>query len=175
MIAAATRSTSSSRGGCGTSKSRSKNLHSVWDNCLLEAGLFERVRKGKGFKKTWGKNTITYQAVNGLALNTSYAEAKSFVRSAPWEWAAESYKITIDPKTLYCVQVGNTCQYSATVASLPKDGKKRLQPIDQAYLTAFAPIAENRVTKAGFRLAHLLNQALDPNYKEPIQKKGQKP
>ena len=40
-----------SLGRCGRAASRPDNLHAVWDNCLLEAGLFERVRQRADFKK----------------------------------------------------------------------------------------------------------------------------
>ncbi|MBP8672354.1 MAG: S1/P1 nuclease [Sphingobium sp.] len=47
-------------GKCGTSPYRVENLHAVWDNCLLEAGIFERVRKRADFKKSWGPRVRTY-------------------------------------------------------------------------------------------------------------------
>ena len=58
---------------------------------------------------------------------------------------------------LYCVQVGPSCQYTATMPTLPNESKMRTQKIDQAYLKNFERLAEERVKKAGFRLAHLLN------------------
>jgi hypothetical protein len=163
------------KGKCGTSSYRVENLHGVWDNCLLEAGLFERVRKRADFKKTWSKNTITYRAVDTLQARTSLAEEKSFVGSQPWQWAAESYEITLRPKVRYCVKVNDACQYSPTMATLPHAGPKRLEKLDQAYLAAFERIAEERVRKAGFRLAHMLNAALDPAYTEPVRNSTQKP
>jgi hypothetical protein len=163
------------QGRCGKSSYRVENLHGVWDNCLLEAGLFERVRKRPEFKKTWSKNTITYRAVDALQAQTSLAEEKSFVGSEPWEWAAESYQITLNPDVLYCVKVGEVCQYSPTQEMLPNNGSKRLQQLDQAYLATFERIAEERVKRAGFRLAHFLNLALDPKYTEPVQNSTQKP
>ena len=163
------------KGRCGGSSYRVANLHGMWDNCLLEAGLFERVRKRSDFKKTWSKNTITYRAVDTLQAQTSLAEEKSFVGAKPWEWAAESYGITLTPDVRYCVRVGSMCQYSPTIATLPDKKSKRLDQLDQAYLTRFERIAEEKVKKAGFRLAHLLNLALDPSYTAPIQNSMQKP
>jgi hypothetical protein len=61
------------------------------------------------------------------------------------------------------------------MATLPSRGPKRLQNLDQNYLAAFERLAEERVKKAGFRLAHLLNLALDSGYTEPIQNSMQKP
>jgi hypothetical protein len=163
------------RGRCGKSSYRVKNLHGLWDNCLLEAGLFERVRNGPGFKKKWSKNTITYRAVDTLQAQTSLAEEKSFVGTEPWEWAAESYKVTLDPEVLYCVKVGEICRYSSTQTTLPDNGSKRVQQLDQAYLARFERVAEEKVKRAGFRLAHLLNMALDPGYTEPVRNSTQKP
>jgi len=160
-------------GKCGKSSYRVENLHGVWDNCLLEAGLFERVRKRADFKKTWSKNTITYRAVDTLKAKTSLTAEKSFVGTEPFEWAAESYKITLNPDVRYCVKVGQACQYSETMATLPHNGPKRLQQLDQGYLARFERLAEERVTKAGFRLAHLLNSALDPSYTGPVQNSTQ--
>jgi len=163
------------QGQCGTSGFGASKLHGLWDSCLLDAGLFERVRKQKEFKKTWGPNTITYRAVATLQAQTSHTEEKSLVGSQPWEWAAESYAITLRPEVLYCVQAGSSCQYTATMPTLPSESKMRTQKIDQAYLKSFERLAEERVKKAGFRLAHLLNQALDPAYTVPIQNSTQKP
>jgi len=162
-------------GKCGKSSYRAKNLHGVWDNCLLEAGLFERVRMRADFKKSWSRNTITYRAVDTLQARTTLTEEKSLVQSEPWQWAAESYKITLDPAVLYCFKVGDVCQYSQTQATRPTTGPKRLQNLNQAYLAAFKGAAEDRVKKAGFRLAHLLNLALDPGYTVPIQNSTQRP
>lgn len=162
-------------GKCGSSSYPVKNLHGVWDNCLLEAGLFERVRRRADFKKTWSRFTITYRAVDTLQARTGLEAEKSFVKSQPFEWAQESYKITIDPETLYCTKVGNACQYSKDMASLPKDGKMRLQPLDQKYLAKFKDVVEERVKLGGFRLAHLINQALDPAYTEPVRNSTQGP
>ncbi len=43
----------------------------------------------------------------------------------------------------------------------------RRERIDQIYLDAFSGVAEERARLGGFRLAHLLNQALDPTYAGP--------
>jgi hypothetical protein len=162
-------------GGCGTSKYHPDNLHAVWDNCLLEAGLFERVRQRADFKKTWGPRTITYRAVDTLQANTTLAEERSLVGIDPRPWADESYQITLDPRVLYCTRVANECRYSPTVVRLEPGGQKRLQQIDQAYLGSFEKVAQERVKRAGFRLAHLLNLALDPGYTQPVQNSTQRP
>jgi len=162
------------KGKCGTASVRPDKLHAVWDNCLLEAGLFERVRQRGDFKKGWSKNTITYRAVDTLQANTTLAEERAMVEGDPSAWAQESYQITLDPGVLYCVKVGESCNYSATQPMLAKyTDPKREQPISQAYLARYAPIAQDRVTRAGYRLAHLINSALDPAYTGPVRNRTQ--
>ena len=39
--------------------------------------------------------------------------------------------------------------------------------VNQAHLAVFAPVADERVRKGGFRLGRLLNQALGPQYSVP--------
>jgi S1/P1 Nuclease len=162
-------------GRCGRSSYRVKDLHGMWDNCLLEAGLFERVRRRADFKSTWSKHTITYRAVDTLQANTTLTEEKSLVGTDPWRWANESYEITLKPEVLYCTVVGNACQYSPTMVSLPQGGEQRRQQLDQTYLASFERVAEDRVRRAGFRLAHIVNLALDPAYTEPVQNSTQGP
>jgi hypothetical protein len=162
-------------GKCGTSRYRVENLHGVWDNCLLEAGLFERVRKRADFKRTWSKNTITYRAVDTLQVNTSLTDEKALVGTDPWKWANESYQITLTPEALYCIKIGNACHYSETELTHPNNGEKRLVKLKQSYLATFERLAEERVKKAGFRLAHMVNLALDPNYTSPVQNSTQRP
>lgn len=157
----------SCKGNCGP-RSRPKNLHSVWDNCLLEAELFERVRQRADFKASWKPRTITYRAVDSLMANTSLAQERQMVGGTPWQWAAESYAITRRPDVRYCTMLAATCRYSAD-AEVHSDGEPdRRERIDQAYLDAFSGTAEKRVRLAGYRLAHVLNQALDPGYAGPV-------
>jgi hypothetical protein len=155
------------RGGCGTSDYRAGNLHAVWDNCLLQSGLFERVRRRADFKSTWGDRTITYRAVDTILANTTLDQRRAFIRIPMQQWAAESFEITRRPDVRYCIQVGGNCQYSETQLVFVGGQTPRRVLIDDAYRNAFKDVAEERVTKAGFRLAHLINQALDPQYVGP--------
>jgi len=164
------------KGRCGrASGAKPENLHSVWDNCLLNAGMFERVRERADFKKSWSRNTITYRAVDTLLINTTLTEEKSMVGNDFASWANESYQVAIDPGSLYCIRVGPRCNYSDTKEEYRSSDSKRSVEISQDYLAAFDRIAEDRVRKAGFRLAHLMNIALDPGYREPIQNSTQSP
>jgi hypothetical protein len=154
-------------GKCGSSKYRVSNLHGVWDNCLLQAGLFERVRKRDDYKPSWGERTVTYRAVDTLMANTSAAEERSMIQGSLVDWANESYAITRDPLVKYCELKSGVCRYSTDLEVLPDKGTPRTQELTQAYLVRYQGVAEDRVRLAGFRLAHLLNDALDPNYDGP--------
>ncbi|WP_075289797.1 S1/P1 nuclease [Pararhizobium arenae] len=156
-------------GGCGTSSYRPGNLHAVWDGCLLEAGLFQKVRNRADFKASWGRRTITYRAVDTLLANTSLIDEQQMVGTDPAIWANESFEITLRPEVQYCVKVGASCNYSDSQVTLGENDEERTVVADQAYRMAFAPIAEDRVRNAGFRLAHILNIALDPSYQGPVK------
>lgn len=155
-------------GKCGSSKYRVSNLHGVWDNCLLQAGLFERVRERVDYKPSWGERTITYRAVDTLLANTSVTEEKAIVQGGLVDWANESYAITREPGVMYCQLQNGVCRYSADLEALPAQGAPRTQQLTQAYLAKYQGVARERVRLAGFRLAHLLNVALDPNYTGPM-------
>lgn len=162
-------------GQCGFSSNKAKNLHGVWDNCLLESGLFKRVRMRSDYKPSWNKKTITYRAVDTLLINTTLSEEKLIVASEPSEWANESFKITTNADVKYCVLKNGNCQYSDQQVEFETKKARRQLNIDQSYLSDFERIAEDRVRLAGFRLAHMLNLALDSNYTIPIQNSTQRP
>lgn len=156
-------------GGCGTSSYRPRNLHAVWDGCLLEAGLFQKVRNRADFKASWGRRTITYRAVDTLLANTRLSDEQQLVGTDPAAWANESFQITLQSTVRYCFKVGSSCNYSDNQVTLGATDEERTVVADQSYRDEFAPIAEDRVRKAGFRLAHLLNIALDPTYQGPAR------
>lgn len=159
-------------GKCGVGSTgnpyRPGSFHAVWDNCLLENGIFQRVRERTDYRPNWSRRTITYRAVDTLDANTSIAEKQQFVATAPWQWAAESYEIARRPAVQYCVMAGGSCRYSAELATLPDGGQPKKVRVDAAYLNAFKDVAGERVRRAGIRLAHLVNDALDPAYTKPV-------
>lgn len=161
-------------GKCGTARRKPRNLHAMWDFCLLESGLFEQVRQSANFRPEWSKNTITYRAVDLLQDATSHQEEKEIVQGSSWEWANESFEITLTSNVLYCEMKDGVCHYSS--ASEEYDGgSERKLDLDQSYLLQFEDIASERARFAGLRLAHLINTALDPAYSEPIQNSTQPP
>lgn len=159
------------QGKCGIGATgnpyRPGSLHAVWDNCLLENGIFQRVRERADYKPNWSRRTITYRAVDTLVANTTVAEQRDFVGTEPWQWAAESYVLARQPSAQYCVVGAGGCQYTATMVTLPQGGQEKGVRVDAAYLAAHKDIAGERVKRAGIRLAHLVNLSLDPVYGAP--------
>lgn len=153
--------------GGGGNPYRPGSLHAVWDNCLLENGIFQRVRERADYNPNWSRRTITYRAVDTLDANTSVAERRQWVATEPFRWAAESYAIVKQPGVQYCVIASASCQYSATMPVLPEGKPEKKVVVDAAYLGQFKDVAGERVRMAGIRLAHLVNSALDPAYTGP--------
>jgi hypothetical protein len=77
------------------------------------------------------------------------AKIESWTRSAPMDWANESFAIAEQAQTKYCILQGASCDQ-------PSDKVK----IDAAYVAANTPIVKEQLQKAGVRLAHLLDTAL---------------
>jgi hypothetical protein len=160
-------------GGCGHFGYRAENLHGVWDNCILHSGTFGRVYQRADYKNTWSRFTVIYRAADTLQANTSLPAEQQIVTGEPWQWAEESYRITLDPAVRYCIKVAGNCNYSTTAATKGHNTPNRVEQLNQAYLQQYDRVVEDRVRFAGFRLAHLLNQALDPTYSGPVRDPSQ--
>jgi hypothetical protein len=130
------------------------SLHSAWDTCIFE----NRSRLGRG---------ATVDAVRTFAATLSEAvtdpQRAEWLSSDPWHWSAESYAIALRPDIGYCVMVQQACAYSASQPSFA--GQRRSVRIDDSYMDRSWPLIRERVARAGIRLAHELNLALDPAYR----------
>jgi S1/P1 Nuclease len=131
------------------------SLHSTWDTCILQSRVLSGAR--------------TVEEVRQLAAAWSEqvtdGERAQWLSSGPWQWSAESYAVTIAPRTGYCVMVQGACQYSATQPEFTSGQPRRSVTVDVGYMDYAMPIIQRRITQAGVRLAHLLNLALDPAYR----------
>jgi hypothetical protein len=131
-------------------------LHAIWDTCIVERRVF-------------GPGTDRYaraQAAAALLNGTIKAsQRRLWRRSLPWQWAAESYEITLRPPTGYCIRKPGACWYSASKQTYANGDVKRVQNADNAYLDWAKPIVADRLKRGGVRLAHSLNKSLDPAYK----------
>ena len=109
------------------------NLHSAWDTCLVLKAVGEDVN----------------EAATELMKTITPAEIESWTRSAPVDWANESFTIAEQAQTGYCIRQGASCEHPS--------GKVK---IDAAYVLANTPIIREQLQKACVRLAHLLDAAL---------------
>jgi hypothetical protein len=132
-------------GLCGSGQD--SNLHAVWDKCLVEKRVL-----GAPLSPDWAGFTVTYRAVDRLIPMTTPAEKAAWTATAPWQWAAESYEITLKENTRYC-------DLNATRTLCSKPTAPRIS-ITQDYLSSNGDIAKTRLRMAGVRLAFLLEKAL---------------
>lgn len=154
------------RGGNGieaTGACTKIKFHAVWDNCIIERRIFKRIQRNP----SWSRFTITYRLVDRFRAMEAQDAAliSQWRRTPPWQWAAESYAITLRPETGYCTLKAGECWYDATRKVLRRNDTKRTIDISADYLDRFEPVVEMRLRQAGYRLAHLINQALDPGYR----------
>lgn len=134
------------------------SLHSTWDTCIFQMS--------QGWA-TGGPPSV--DSVGTVASNWSSAvtpaQRRAWLRTQPWQWAAESYAITRQPWTGYCVPSRRMCRYSDSAPTYVEGAPKRSVTIDEAYRNRAAPVIRERITRAGIRLGHWLNLALDPAYR----------
>lgn len=132
-----------------------RSLHTAWDTCILQ----ERALPG----------SRSIEEVRALATawdaQAGRGQRRAWLRTEPWQWAAESYAQSIEPRMGYCVRVGTACQYAPDRPDYASGQPKRAQAVDAAYLDWAMPVIQRRLTQAGLRLAHQLNLALDPAYR----------
>lgn len=148
------------RNDLGGNELRSRHLcagkfHSTWDTCIVRARIFG------------GVSEPTVDALQAVAANlnqpVSAAARREWQASEPWNWAAESYAFTIRQDIQYCIRVGPACQYDAARLNYVRPPRRSID-IDDAYMNMAMEIIPNRITRAGIRLAGLINRALDPNF-----------
>jgi hypothetical protein len=131
------------------------SLHSVWDTCVIERRIF-----GPGTDPV----ARARAAAAILSASVTKRQRRNWVRSTPWQWAGESYKITLAPRTGYCIRKSGDCWYSASKETFADGDPLRTQQVDDAYLDRAKPIVETRLKRAGIRLADALNRAFDPGF-----------
>lgn len=131
------------------------SLHSVWDTCVIERRIFAP-----------GTDRVARARAAAAILNGSITDGqrRNWVRSQPWQWAGESYKVTTAARTGYCVRKAGACWYSAAKQDFAAGDPQRTQLVDEAYLDRARPIVETRLRRAGIRLAEALNRSFDPAF-----------
>lgn len=122
----------------------SRNLHAVWDGCIIETKLGTDIR-----------NIAT-----DLREAVTPADRVQWNSTGPKTWANESFRITISKATGYCVKKDDACWYATDNNKLDRNEEKRMLVVDDAYIVRQLPTIKERLTQAGIRLGHLLNHAL---------------
>jgi hypothetical protein len=120
------------------------SLHTLWDSCLVEERL--------------GMHPLAI--VPRLRAGITDEQRAEWLDSDPVDWANESFAIARKPEVGYCVLVGDTCQYAADNREFDEGEPERAVVVHDGYLDRHAPIARERITMAGVRLAGLLRRAL---------------
>ena len=131
------------------------SLHSVWDTCVVERRIFAP-----------GTDRVARARAAAAILNGAITDGqrRNWVRSQPWQWAGESYKVTTAARTGYCVRKSGICRYSAAKQDFASGDPQRSQIVDNFYLDRAKPIVETRLRRAGIRLADALNRSFDPSF-----------
>ena len=122
----------------------SRNLHAVWDGCIIETKLGTDIR-----------NIAT-----DLRGAVTPGDRVQWNSTGPKTWANESFRITISKATGYCVKKDDACWYATDNNKLDRNEEKRMLVVDDAYIERQLPTIKERLTQAGIRLGHLLNHAL---------------
>lgn len=152
------------RGGNSIKKSgtcSAGDLHAVWDKCIVEREIAPTfgLKEGLGFSESGRINL----AVDRLEKSISHTDRQDWVSDEWFEWANESFQITLHEKVGYCVQRDGACWYDADNYELNHDEAIKVIQMDVPYLKLWAPVVEQRIKKAGVRLALILDQALANN------------
>jgi len=120
----------------GATKPATLNLHSVWDTSIIRRQL--------------GTQKLNAFA-DGLKQKITDKQKTEWLQSIPLDWAQESYTITTSAHAEYCHKSAATCG---------RFGNGRV--LGQAYQKEFEPQVDERLQKAGVRLAALIHEALKP-------------
>jgi hypothetical protein len=140
-----------------------EKMHSVWDTCMILRHIYKR-----NVKTERASSDPLFLAVAKRLANVSNTDAQSWIGQPRYTWADESFKITASRDVEYCVrpQPEGSCAKVGVWKMKKIKGKMtnvRIVDLDDAgfiYSTKYAPVVEERLSKAGVRLADLLEKAL---------------
>jgi len=134
------------------------NLHAVWDKCIIEREIAPAfgLKEGLGYSEAGRIN----RAASRLEKSISDTDRKEWVLGGWFEWANESFQITRHEKVGYCVDKNPTCWYDENNLRLDNGEEHKNIEMNSSYLKLWAPVVEQRLKKAGVRLAFILDQTL---------------
>ena len=120
------------------------SLHTVWDSCIIEKKLGT------------DPQTIAQDLLDGL----SDSDRAALIAVPIAGWANESFQVTRRKSVQYCVRVGARCFYQQGNETFSEGEDEKVVIVDAAYLEQHVPFVRDRLTRAGIRLADLLNRTL---------------
>lgn len=134
------------------------SLHAVWDKCIVEREVAPKygLKEGLGYSESGRIN----RAVTRLEKSISDDDRIDWISGDWFEWANESLQITLHPKVGYCVRKRHECWYDEGNKKLHESDEPKVIQMTDSYLKLWAPVVEQRIKKAGVRLAHILDQLL---------------
>jgi len=134
------------RGGnrIGESGRCERNLHAVWDSCIVETKLGSDIKS----------------IATNLRGAVTVANRNQWNITGPKAWANESFKITTSAAVGYCIQKDSACWYASDNRELDRNEIRRVVVVDDAYMERQLPTVKKHLTLAGVRLAGLLNEVL---------------
>jgi hypothetical protein len=110
-----------------------RNLHAVWDNCLVDYAVGSDVVK----------------AANSMMAAITPDMLIQWTSSTPRDWANETFAIAKAAATRYCVMHGQSCDPTGESLTITTE-----------YLESNKPVVREQLQKAAVRLAHILDAAL---------------
>jgi hypothetical protein len=111
-----------------------RNLHAVWDSCLVYYSVGSDVVK----------------ATASLITTITPAMRVQWLDASPRDWANETFAIAKAPTTRYCVMHGQSCDLSGETLTITTE-----------YSEANKPVVREQLQKAAVRLADILDKALN--------------
>ena len=118
------------------------DLHSVWDECMVYELMAGRPRAA---------------FAQDLKAGIGSDQVRKWSPGDPYAWAVDSYWRA--RKEAYRWPDGESLPF--------KWARPGMDLTSENYIDARLPLAREQLQKAGVRLAHLLNEALDPKYTPP--------
>jgi hypothetical protein len=110
-----------------------RNLHAVWDSCLVDYSVGSDVVK----------------ATASLMATITPAMQAQWIKASPRDWANETLATAKAPVTRYCVMHSQSCDPTGESLTITTE-----------YLEANRPVVRQQLQKAAIRLADILDKAL---------------
>ncbi len=130
--------------GLCTYRGNPSKLHSIWDTCIIVQRIFAQAAQ-----RDMVDDPRFYRASDDLRQLASIGEAAGMRLCAPWNWANESYAISRQASTRYCILRSGACRYGDARIPLPYRGQRSVV-IDDPDVDAFALQCASGSTAAEF-------------------------